>query len=382
MASTLTEFAAGPAQAVPSPGLGPILIVGYIHTGTTLLKRVLSSEPSLLTIIGESHFFQDINRIRRQYPDLHDEATIRRFVDYLVKLCRLGFRRATWHQDDYDRRELGVDDDLYERMVALATGQPTHETVYRLVLDQLASGFGKERWLMKSPENVYFVSEILAAWPDIKVVELVRDPRAALSSRKIRQTEDEWFEQKEERENLATDRATNYDTFLDAYMWKEAIHAADDAKRSHPGSVLPVRYEDLVTEPEATIRRICDFANLDFHDEMLNVGWINSATQYRDAETNGGGISAKAVDEWKQRLTPEEVAACQMVLHAEMDRYAYALAPVSARARLKTPLLAGRTAAHLLNRLVADRPPGLERRSREMSGRLYRRLMRNLGLQK
>jgi hypothetical protein len=85
------------------------------------------------------------------------------------------------------------------------------------------------------------------------VIELVRDPRAALASRKHRRT-DEWLDTKEAQEQLATaDRTTNYDTLIDSYMWKESIDSARDARRDFPGRVLSVRYEDMVSDPETTI---------------------------------------------------------------------------------------------------------------------------------
>ena len=57
-------------RATPTPTAnGPIFIVGYIHTGTSLLKSMLRRDPSLFTAAGETHFYQDLNRYRRQFAD-------------------------------------------------------------------------------------------------------------------------------------------------------------------------------------------------------------------------------------------------------------------------------------------------------------------------
>ena len=48
-----------------------------------------------------------------------------------------------------------------------------------------------------------------------------------------------------------------------------------------PDNFRIVRYEDLVTKPEGGMRRLCEFAKIDFADEMLDIPHVNpSESQY------------------------------------------------------------------------------------------------------
>ena len=213
-------------QANPPPtDNGPIFIVGYIHTGTSLLKSMLRRDPSLFTAAGETHFYQDLNRYRRQFADLDDPQVMRDFVYLIVALAYLGTKRANQRDDHslatFDLTEAQFDALLADVQAAAAAvpAPQRHAALFGLVMDALTRLNGRQRWLEKTPEHVYFLQQILSVRPDARVVELVRDPRAALASRKHRRT-DEWLDAKEVQEQLAPDRTTNYDTLIDSYMWK------------------------------------------------------------------------------------------------------------------------------------------------------------------
>ena len=369
----------------PQTDNGPIFIVGYIHTGTSLLKSMLRRDPSLFAAAGETHVYQDLNRYRRQFADLDDPQVMRDFVYFIIALAYLGTKRAN-QREDYSLATFNLSqtqfDTLLADVTAAAAAVPVpqrHAALFGLVMDQLTRLNGRQRWLEKTPEHVYFLQQILSVRPDARVVELVRDPRAALSSRKHRRT-DEWLDAKEAQENVAPDRTTNYDTLIDSYMWKESIDSARDARRNFPGRVLSVRYEDMVGDPEATIRHICRFLDLPFRPDFLEVGWVNATS--KTAGNAGDGISKAAVDRWKKSLTPEEIFVCQTALRSELREFGYAAEPTGLSGVVKAPVVLGRSAVHLAARLGKRRPSGIDQRRSDTVGRVYRRVARTLGVQK
>ncbi len=364
----------------------PIFIVGYIHTGTTLLQNILLREPDLLIAKGETHFFEDLRRIRTEYPDLRDEAVRHDYVLYLVKLAHLGYQRTIWYSADYSLADLDVSDEQFAAIVravddSMAAAPPgnEHAYVFGVVMDQLALQAGRNRWLEKTPQHVFFLKEVFKTWPDAKIIDLVRDPRAALASRKIRRSE-EYMEKKIAADPLATDRSTNFDPLIDSYVWKEAVSTAAEAKKIYGDRILTVRYEDLVISPEATIRGICEFTGLEFQPEMLQVGWVNTTS--RTSENASEGISTAALEKWKRTLTPEEVFICQQVLAEQMRQLDYAPMAVGLTAKAKSPVLLGQSAVRLAGRLRNKRPEGIEHRRIETTQRMYRRALKSLGVQK
>ena len=370
----------------PLTANGPIFIVGYIHTGTSLLKSMLRRDPTIFAAAGETHFFQDLTRYRRRFANLDDPQVFRDFVTLIVALAYLGTKRANERRDEYDLATFNLTEAQFDGLVtavqAAAAAVPAdqrHAALFGLVMDELTRLNGCRRWLEKTPEHVYFLQQILSVRPDARVIELVRDPRAALASRKHRRT-DEWLDAKEAHEQVSPDRSTNFDPLIDSYMWKESIDSARDARRNFPGRVLSVRYEDMVARPEETIRHIGRFLDVPFRPEFLQVGWINATT--KDAANAADGISQAAVDRWKQSLSPQEIYVCQTALRREMKEFGYAAAPVGVGGVVKAPVVLGRSAVHLVARLGKRRPAGIDQRRGDTVQRVYRRMTRTLGIQK
>lgn len=364
--------------------VSPIFIVGYIHTGTSLLKTILKRNPDVWALAGESHFFQDLGAIKGEFPDLSEELVRREYIVFLIKLAFIGHKRARHHRDEYSLIDLGITDAQYDMILDATNGVYDHEVLFGLVNDNLAAFEGKTFWVEKTPEHVYYLRQILKQLPDAKIVELVRDPRASLASRKIRRTGNEWLDSKEEKENLEVDRLTNFDPIIDSMMWKEAINTARDIRRTRPENIITVRYEDLVVNTVEVLHRICQFTGISFSDDMLEVGWVNAATQMKEADSatqsKKAGVSAAAVNKWRNLLDGDEIFMAQSLLKAEMREMGYQPIDTNMGDKLKSPVLLGRAVLNLTRRMGKDRRS--PERARDAFGRVQRRLLKNLGLQR
>lgn len=364
----------------------PLFIVGYLHTGTTLLQNILKRAPELIILRGETHFIQDLGPIKRAFPDLNDAETRRDFTMYLVKLAFVGFQRANFYRDNYSLADLGLTEEQFDHIAAqvdeaLAAAPPEdrYKLAFGIVNDNLAAVAGKSRWLEKTPQHVFFLKTIFEMWPDARVINLVRDPRAAISSRKIRRSGD-WLERRIAADPLGTDQHTNFDPLIDAYLWKDAVQAGIEAQKKYKDQVLTVRYEDLVHEPEKYVRLICEFTGLTYSPDMLEIGWINSAT-HTTADRTTGGISTAAIDKWRKNLTPEEIFVCQSAVRQEMKELGYEPATVGFSGVAKSPLVLGTSASNLIGRLWSQ-PDNLQHRRTAASRRVLNRAMKSLGIQK
>lgn len=361
-----------------------IFIVGYIHTGTSLLKTILRRNPDVWAVAGETHFFQDLGAIKRRFPDLKNDEMRRAYILFLVKLAHLGKKRTASQQLDYSLADLGLTDADFEEIMVATAGIDEHEGLFGLVNDHLASIAGKPFWVEKTPEHVYYLTQLLRHLPDAKVVELVRDPRATLASRKVRRTGDEWLDSKEEKEDLEVDRLTNYDPVIDSMMWKEAINAAHDARHNYPQNILTIRYEDLAANPAEVLQRICRFTGLTYSEDMLDVGWVNAASQMKEqdgaARPPKAGVSTAAVEKWRKSLEGNEIFLAQALLKSEMREMGYQPAGTNLSAKLKAPVLLGGAAVNLTRRMGKGR--NSPERAKDAFARVQRRLLKNLGVQR
>jgi hypothetical protein len=108
-----------------------------------------------------------------------------------------------------------------------------------------------EAWVVKDGANGRFVNRIHGELPDALFVHVLRDGRAVLSS------------QLRTRRPHARDELMATDPMEVGRSWRRFVKSVDRFAESNPRSVLEVRYEGLVQDSDAEIRRIRRFVGLD-----------------------------------------------------------------------------------------------------------------------
>jgi hypothetical protein len=114
---------------------------------------------------------------------------------------------------------------------------------------------GKRIVVDKTPQNIPDWERIAAYWPKARFVHLRRHPAAILASR-LSSLEEQSMER-----HLRT---------LNTYG-----RQLNEARAVLPGPTL--RYEDLTTDPERTVRKLCDYLGVAFEPAMLRYDTSASA---------------------------------------------------------------------------------------------------------
>ena len=335
---------------------GPVSIVGSVHTGTTLLRNILDRHPELFMAQGESHFFENRKKIERSYPDLRKEEILKNYVKYIINVVKLGVIKGTLKSEDHTFADIGVSFDDFRFLLENAgkavhanPGWP-HVAVFLATMASLAKLSGKTRWGEKTPAHVFFIDPIVTMIPNVRIIEIVRDPRAVLASRKARSTE-EWRESRTASGAIMNEILV-FDPTLDSYKWRSVIHAGTLAKRKYHQSVLRIRYEDLVQEPAKTIEEICQFIGLRFDARMLQVSWVNNATSIVEPN-NSKGIGTDAMEKWRKSLTAGEISIAQVILRREMNVLGYVPMNVGIAGLREVPSILAKTSVNVLKHLRA-----------------------------
>jgi hypothetical protein len=127
-------------------------------------------------------------------------------------------------------------------------------------------------------------------FPEARFIHLVRDGRAVAASL------------------LELDWGPN--NAFDAAQYWMARCAPGLAAESRLGRdrVLRVRYEDLVSETEATLRRVVSFAGLEYESGMAQgTGLRPGAYSQQQHRLVGTPPNPSRVDHWRRTLTPRQV---------------------------------------------------------------------------
>lgn len=203
-------------------------VVGVARSGTTLLRMMLDSHPQL-AIPPETHF---AGRVIEAFEP--GGGGVEAAVETIL-------RDAFWP-------DFGISDDDFSRAVEVAEPDGPGPLL-RLFYETYATRQGKPRWGDKTPPYLDRMAAIQAVLPEARFVHVVRDGRdVALSVVPL------WFGPDDVEEA--------------ARQWAARIAAARRSAARLTG-YIEVRYEDLLADPPAALKRVCEAIELPWDPAML-----------------------------------------------------------------------------------------------------------------
>jgi hypothetical protein len=296
---------------------GPIFIVGFPRSGTTLLRALLSAHPTI-AIAPETHF---LNRFAKKLAD-DDLKTEDQFL-------------AFWNTFSNSDRfvDLGIDAGVTRDLI-LASRDLHLKNVFAVTLQEFARQSGKRRWGEKTPGHDRHIGRLFEWYPDACVIYIVRDPRAACASL----LHAPWRTNPGSHgRGRVPGRVRRLEMLHeDSFFWRRSV---DRYRREWEGDtrVMAVRYEDLTTRPDVALREVCGFIGADFDPQMLaerSAGDLppvranladkqHEEWRHKHIERARQGVSTDSVTKWKGQLNAVEVAVIEANCHQQMVHFGY-----------------------------------------------------------
>jgi hypothetical protein len=287
----------------------PIFVVGTPRSGTTLMARILGRH-SRLFMPGETHFFDDIYARRHE---LGEPCEAQSTAAIAARLSTL-YERFNELEDQQRIRALGGEEALRQ---ALGTSCRTYGEILSCFMQfQMRQSPTKVRWGNNVPKDIFHVQDILRFYPDAKFIICVRDIRDFLYSYQNR-----W--KTTSPANVARIKKL-YHPIVTSLLWKTAMKQIQVVKSLvPPDNLLIVRYEDLATQPEATLHTLCQFLQEPYEPEMLRVEANNSSFEVPEQ-----GIFSTSIERWRQHLSHEQVYIAERIASQELQQLGYQAANV------------------------------------------------------
>lgn len=283
-------------SAAPSAGRAsrpPFFIVGADRSGTTMLRLILDRAGAGAALPPETMFISDFLGAWHE-GGLDDHA------------AAVALTRRVWNHPKVRQWGIGGEPELPP------PGLP-HEEAFRWAVEQPYLAYmrrdGKQWWADKTPPYIDRIDELAAIFPGAKFIELVRDGRDVALS-------------------ILTVPFGDATTWHAARRWAHCVRVGAEQRRRRPDDVLLVRYEDLVAEPEAHVRRICEFLDIDFDPDMLRVEETDPskivAHQQAWFSNLWGGINQRAVRRWERQMPTREQREFLAAAGPELEMHGYA----------------------------------------------------------
>lgn len=205
-------------------------------------------------------------------------------------------------------------------LAAAGVGEEVLDAAVRAFVSQLLSGSapGRTRVAEKTPHNLLHMAYLGRLYPRARFIHLVRDGRAVAASL-LRQ---HWVDP-------TTGGALWYckDPEGASRYWVEVVAAIRQQAHTVPGRYLELRYEDLVTEPRAAMRRVLAFLGEPWSEAVLR--HEESAVLLSEREASSEAVRApvhlEAVARWRGQLSQGDLDRMDQRTSAMLERLGYAV---------------------------------------------------------
>ena len=282
-----------------------IFVIGSSRSGTTMMGRILNKSNKIYTL-KELHFFSSISP--NNFNQKIDKKTQTVLLSKLFCIQNEGIFNVSRHVHY-----------LKEAKKKLQSKSLTSLEIYILFLRIVKESENVDFICEQTPNNAYFLKEIIKCFPHSKIINMVRDPRAVLYSQK-----NKW-----RRKFLGANKIPyseslrsyfNYHPILTSQLWNTSIsHTLSNLDSS---MIKIVKFEDVLFSPEKQIKEICKFLGIKFVKEMLSVKKIGSSS----IEDNNIDkyIDKSKLDMWKNGgLNSGEIYISQWINSNFMNHFSY-----------------------------------------------------------
>ena len=285
----------------------PIFIIGNPRSGTSMFRLMLTSHQNL-AIAPESGFML---WWKNKYSDWSVEDNTDRLDEFISDLFTS--RRFEY----WELKESEVKSFIKEQ-------QPMkYSELISLVYMLWAKKIDKEDAVWGDKNNYYLnhIPELNELYPDAKFIHIIRDGRdVATSYMKLSEIKNKVHlapNLPDEIAVIAKEWTSNISTIL------ASLSRIENEKYTE------IRYEDLISNPELELKRICQFLNLVYDESMLGFNEYNRKHNLEPkdymswkAETYKK-LNSDAVGKWKSILSLDQIAIFEKIAKEPLNRFNY-----------------------------------------------------------
>ena len=241
----------------------PIFIGGMFKSGTTLLRAMLGHHSAIASGLETYWFDWDW----AEWKSGAMGETFDRLAGYFDLECAA--------------------------VIQLAAEAESAEAFLDVLMAAVAKRAGKPRWVEKTPGNIAHVDRIWATWPGAQVIQIVRDPRDVFAS---------------------LVEARKWDTpEAFAVRWCATVGTGEALVaqfRPDADRYYVLRYEDLISDPEAAMRGVLGFLGEPWEEAVASFEGKKRDFDQVLAATGKASTDARAVERTVDGTACWHLAAC------------------------------------------------------------------------
>lgn len=270
--------------------LNPVFIIGVPRSGTTLLRVLLDSHSNIAAAPETPWILGG-----------YGKYSLRDIAAYLME-DRLGPVKNL----------MGEDEEVILEGI-------------RALLDRILAAYLEKRHkkilVLKTPDDIRYIDFLLKLYPHSQYVHIFRDGRDVACSTVGKKGS--FFGDK-----LTDYGELNYENAMRRwYEWEKKVRSVFDGN-GRP-SCIRISYEELVTHPEETMKRVCEGIGESYEESMLNYSkyvheypeWEAGSTDVKKKEL----IDTGSIGRWKNEIGKRDLARLEAAYGYFLEELGYKL---------------------------------------------------------
>ena len=262
----------------------PVFIIGMPRSGTTLVSNLINASEEIY-IPEETHFFQLKSQWNKKSFDTFKN-------DFL----------------DLDKNTYLKGLDITNKDKNIINKSSSYKEIFESICKLKAKKKGIDRWGEKTPIHFEYIDEINEYFPRAKFVNIIRDPRDVINS-------------------ILASGWGNDQIYRRLSMYKQNIKKYNVEQKN----ILNIKYEELVKNPENTVKSIYKFLGLHFNNEILNTFYLTSNQNFSLKnepwkKNNLNPINDDNAFKWKRTKSNKEIQRNKFIswyLKKELNSISY-----------------------------------------------------------
>lgn len=294
----------------------PIFIGGHRKSGTTLIPCLFDGNDEVISLPYDTGFFYGFYPVCNN-TGLSDEAKIELAIKYLCKNDLVDQLKIAGKYNKTKNELALLEESFYDSFTK--SSKTPREALLCFVNSFKKIFFDNNKspkaWLQKTTSSEIYAKEIFEWFPNAKFIHIIRDPRDNFASLKSG-----W-------EKLYSLRTNDSNELIQSMIDRGKLCmelAKLNSQRFGKQKYMVIKFEDIVTDPKKYVKKICDFVEIQYEENLLQPTVFGHHWRGNNLEDkNFKGISSSNINEWENRILKSEAYLIEYYFRSLMEHFNY-----------------------------------------------------------
>ena len=287
-----------------------IFLTGHRKSGTTLLHRLFDNHHGIDVYPDDlGYFYAYFPYYTEKYKN-NKEKLINRIVKIFLTLSRFDS-----YNKNYNKKNVKESISRLEKSLLKINLLSKKQVFFTIVREwyNLTNNENKGILLVKETSQSMFFKEFKEYFPNFHMVNLIRDPRDNYAS--IKSGIKNYYSK------MGEDEISSLTSTI--FRARQDLISAKINKKNN--SYLNIKYENLVTKPRATMKRLTEFLQIDYDSCLIEPTILGTPYKGNNFSKLLKGIDEGNINNWRKRISKDECCVIEYFMHDVMNEWGYKL---------------------------------------------------------